>query len=236
VAKQQLGAKNSEGVASTKKAPTSTSPSGRAGVPDLSDAVRQGSQLMRHFRLPFDLSDSETPPVVAIKKARTSTALPNGILVKVVVYDAAGKTAQRNSMSEFQLDRLKEFPHRVQANVRTISPPGNVKISFVLGSGQIGFECGYNAIGQGAISALENQPNGVAGNYGVGIPYELAPYAPPYRKPVDALVKALNVHILNLAHDEAVKNAQYAYPSQKHILSRKGPVAASPYKGMGQWH
>ena len=32
--------------------------------------------------------DSEVPPVVAIKQARTSTALPNGILVKVVVYDA----------------------------------------------------------------------------------------------------------------------------------------------------
>jgi hypothetical protein len=30
--------------------------------------------------------------------------------------------------------------------------------------------------------------------------------------------------------------AQYAYPSQKHILSRKGPVAASPCKGMDQWH
>jgi hypothetical protein len=30
--------------------------------------------------------------------------------------------------------------------------------------------------------------------------------------------------------------SQYAYPSQKHILSRKGPVAASPCKGMGQWH
>jgi hypothetical protein len=96
-----------------------------------------------------DSSDSEVPPVVAIKKARTSTALPNGILVKVVVYDAAGKTTQRNSVSPFQLDRLKEFPHRVRANVRTISPPGNVGISFVLGSGQlcIGFECGYNAIG-----------------------------------------------------------------------------------------
>jgi hypothetical protein len=87
VAKQQPGAKNSEGVASTKKAPTSTSIP-VAVVPDLSDAVRQGSQLMRHFRLQFDLPDSETPPVVAIKKARTSTALPNGILVKVVVYDA----------------------------------------------------------------------------------------------------------------------------------------------------
>jgi hypothetical protein len=31
-------------------------------------------------------------------------------------------------------------------------------------------------------------------------------------------------------------HTQYAYPSKKHILSRKGPVAASPCKGMGQWH
>jgi hypothetical protein len=32
------------------------------------------------------------------------------------------------------------------------------------------------------------------------------------------------------------KSCQYAYPSQKQILSRKGPVAVSPCKGMGQWH
>jgi hypothetical protein len=54
---------------------------------------------------------------------------------------------------------------------------------------------------------LENQPNGVAGTYGVGIPYELAHYGPSYRALVDAVVKALNVHILNLAN-EAVKNGQ----------------------------
>jgi hypothetical protein len=197
VAKQQPGAKNSEGVASTKKAPTSTSLP-VAVVPDLSDAVRQGSQLMRHFRLQFDLPDSETPPVVAIKKARTSIALPNGNLVKVVVCDAAGKTPQNNMLN---------FPHRVQANVRTICPPESVSTSFVLGSGQIGFECAYGAIAQGAISALENQPNGVAGDYGVGIPYELAPYGPSYRALVDEVVRALNVHILNLAHG-AVKNDQ----------------------------
>jgi hypothetical protein len=54
-----------------------------------------------------------------MKKARTSTALPHGISVQVVVYDAAGETGQSNML---------EFPHRVQAIVRTICPPGNVAI------------------------------------------------------------------------------------------------------------
>jgi hypothetical protein len=151
--------------------------------------------------LQFDLSGAEG--VVAIKKARTSTALPDGISVEVVVYDAAGKTPQSNML---------KFPHRVQANVRTIYPPENVATSFVLGSGQKGFECAYSAIAQGAISALENQPNGVAGTYGVGIPYELAPYyGPSYRALVDAVATVLNVHILNLAHGAVRKGHETNY-------------------------
>jgi hypothetical protein len=40
----------------------------------------------------------------------------------------------------------------------------------------------------------------------------------------------------HLLSEVTTMTAQYAYPSQKHILSRKGPVAASPCKGMNQWH
>jgi hypothetical protein len=91
--------------------------------------------------------------------------------------------------------QMSELPQRVQANVRTTNPPENVATSFVLGSGQKGFECAYNAIAQGAISALENQPNAVAGVYGVHIPYEAAPFESSYRTHVDAITTALNVHI-----------------------------------------
>jgi hypothetical protein len=38
---------------------------------------------------------------------------------------------------------------------------------------------------------------------------------------------------LRSKHNSALSST---HPSQKQILSRKGPVAASPCKGMGQWH
>ena len=172
--------------------------------------------------------DSEVLPVVAIKQAQTSTVLPNGLLLKVVVFDAAGKSTLSSVRNNVQLDHPKEFPRRVRDNVCTISPAGNVDISLVLGRGQVGFECGYNAIGQGAKLALENdQPNGVAGNYGIGIDYECAPNGNRYREPVDSLVKALNVHILNLAHDAVRKGQETDYHEGLISSIRNEPAGAT---------